>query len=438
MPLASKPAPIEVFIDIPALYPAQQYVRDHAARNTVLAWGRRAGKTTFGTDLVVETVIDQGAPLGWFAPDFKILDPVWNYYVKLFAPITIDKDETKRYLELRTGGIFECWSMQSGVVARSRQYRRVVVDEAAHIDNFKNRFEYEIGATLLDQVGDAWLFSSTNGNNDFKYYYDLGLDPSELDWASFHLPTWKNPFIPFKERERVRKKAEEEQDPVARQEYGAEFLDGNENFVPAAWVDACGQGNEWWEPLDPYTPVCGGIDVGLKNDCFAITGWGRSQAVYDANGNLLKGRKYKPAFSRIFHPEELTTGGGIVSFDKPKEYLRQVSRDFHILEFAYDPHQAQGMADDLRAEGLPQFVEYPQGVKRTLGDSLLYTLIRDREIEWHLYDEDHKEMAQHIKNANTKIEGEDKRRLVKRNDNLKIDGAVGTSMAIYALQSYYV
>jgi hypothetical protein len=32
---------------------------------------------------------------------------------------------------------------------------------------------------------------------------------------------------------------------------------------------------------------------------------------------------------------------------------------------------------------------------------------------------DCKEMAQHIKNANAKIEGEDKRRLVKRNDALE-------------------
>lgn len=426
MPLASSPK--EIFIDIPALYPAQQYVRDHAARNTVLAWGRRAGKTTFGTDLVIETVVDQGAPLGWFAPDFKILDPVWNYYVKLFAPITVDKDETKRYLELRTGGIFECWSMLSGIVARSRQYKRAIVDEAGHIDNFKSRFEYEIGATLLDQIGDAWLFSSTNGDNDFKYYYDLGKNPNEPDWASFHLETWKNPYLPSKERERVRKLCEVDQDPVARQEYGAEFIDGTESFVPAVWVDACGMGREWWKPLDFHTPICVGIDVGLKNDLFAIEGWGRDQ----------DSRKYKPVFSKIFHPEELTTGGGIITFAKPKEFLRQVARDFHILCFAYDPHQCQGMADDLRMEGIPNFVEFPQGSKRTLGDSLLYTLIRDREIEFNMYDESHVEMAQHLKNANSKIEGEDKRRLVKRNDSLKIDGAVSCSMAIYSLQSYFV
>jgi hypothetical protein len=48
------------------------------------------------------------------------------------------------------------------------------------------------------------------------------------------------------------------------------------------------------------------------------------------------------------------------------------------------------------------------------------------------------ELAQHIKNANSKIEAGDKRRLVKRNDKMKIDAAVSTSMALFALQSYNV
>lgn len=422
------PPATEIFIDIPALYSKQQYVRDNAERYNSLAWGRRSGKTTFGSDLVIETVLDQRQPLGWFAPDFKILDPVWNYYVKLFAPLTIDKDETKRYLELQGGGIFECWSMQSGIVARSRKYKRAIVDEAAFVGDLKKRLEYEVMPTLIDLTGDLWMFSSTNGEDDFKTYYDMGQDPNEPDWFSNRVATWENPFLPKKERDRVYKLAVDQADPMARQEYGAEFIDGNDSFVPAAWVDACGLGREWWKPLDPYTPICVGIDVGLKNDLFAIEGWGRDR----------DSRKYKPIFSKIFHPEDLTTGGGIITFAKPKEFLRQVAKDFHILCFAYDPHQCQGMADDLRMEGIPNFVEFPQGARRTLGDSLLYTLVRDREIEFNMYDESHTEIAQHIKNANSKIEGEDKRRLVKRNDSLKIDGAVSASMAIYSLQSYFV
>jgi hypothetical protein len=371
-------------------------------------------------------VIDQGAPLGWFAPDFKILDPVWNYYVKLFAPITIDKDETKRYLELRTGGIFECWSMQSGIVARSRQYKRAVVDEAAHIDNFKSRFEYEIGATLLDQIGDAWLFSSTNGDNDFKYYFDLGQNPIEPDWASFHLETWMNPFLPSKERERVRKLCVVDMDPVARQEYGAEFISGTENFVPPAWVDACGLSGDWWKPLDPHTPICVGIDAGYKSDTFAISGQGR-----DYNTG-----KYKPAFVKVFHPDELVDQNGVISFARPKQFLRDVARQYHVISFAYDPYQLINMAGELQNEGVGMFEEFPQTTKRAMADQNLYELIRDRNWEFNMFE--HTELAQHIKNANSKIEAGEKRRMVKRNDNLKIDSAVATSMALFALSQYNV
>jgi hypothetical protein len=206
-------------------------------------------------------------------------------------------------------------------------------------------------------------------------------------------------------------------------------LAGLSNFVPAAWVDACILNADHWQPLDPYTPICVGIDVGAKNDLFAITGWGRD----------MQSRKYKPAFVKIFHPEDLTSGGaGKVNFDKPKEFLRQVARNYHILNFAYDPYQAWGLADDLTQEGIGYFEEFPQGQKRVMADSLLYTLIRDMQIELYMHDQAHMELAQHIKNADAKIEGEDKRRLVKRTDSLKIDGAVSTAMAIRSLQDFNV
>lgn len=426
MPLVS--SPVEIFIDIPALYEKQQYVRDNARRFSCLAWGRRSGKTTFGSDLVIETCIDQRQPLGWFAPDFKILDPVWNYYVKLFAPLTIDKDETKRYLELQGGGIFECWSMQSGIVARSRKYKRAIIDEAAFVGDLKKRLEFEVMPTLIDLTGDLWMFSSTNGEDDFKEFYDMGQDPSELEWFSNQVKTWENPFLPKKERDRVYKLAEIDHDPMARQEYGAEFLSGTANFVPAAWVDACTLNADHYQPLPANTPICVGIDVGAKNDLFPITGWGRDPI----------SRKYKPLVAKIFHPEELTDGSGKVNFDKPKEYLRQVARNFYVLCFAYDPYQAWGLADDLYQEGIGIFEEFNQGQKRVVADSLLYTLIRDRQIELYLHDPSHKELAQHIKNADAKIEGEDKRRLVKRTDSLKIDASVASSMSIFSLQAYNV
>jgi hypothetical protein len=432
MPLANKQQPIEVFVDIPALYPAQQHVRENAKRYNVLAWGRRGGKTTFGFDLVTETVIAEsheeqvtrtlmsGGKVGYFGPNFIILDPVWNFYVDAFKPLIVDKDETKRFMELSTGGIFECWSMHSEaiIVARSRDYDRVIVDEAAHINNLKKRLEKEILPTLIDRTGDK------------------GKNPNEPEWFSSQLPTWENPYLPKKERDRVYNLAEIERDPVARQEYGAEFLTGTANFVPAAWVDSCGLNADWWKPLDPYTPICVGIDVGTKNDLFAITGWGRTQPVKDDQGKVVIPPKYKPAFAKIFHPEDLGSLTGRVDFDKPKEFLRQVGRSYRVLQFAYDPHQALGLADDLFKEGVGIFEEFPQGQKRVMSDSYLYEMLKTGQIEWYMHSEEYKELAQHFKNADAKIEGENKRRLEKRSDSLKIDAAVASSMAIFSLQEY--
>jgi hypothetical protein len=413
-------------LKLPRPHVGQREIIDNAARFNVTANGRRWGKTYLMGDRLIKPMLN-GYPVGWFAPTYKVLDDAWRYFKQVLEPIISKKDEQDYYLELITGGKIEFWSMdKGGVVARSRKYKEVALDECGQIADLEHRFEYEIRPTLIDFQGGAWFGGTPNGITDFLKYFEKEKDDPE--WKSWQKPSWENPLLPLKEREEMKHRALVLMDPVARQEYGAEFLDSDQGFVPASWVDACAKNNDWWKPLDPYTPICVGIDVGTKNDLFAITGWGRDGET----------RKYKPAFVKIFHPEDLTTGGGIVTFAKPKEFLRSVARNYHVLTFAYDPYQCQGMADDLYQEGLGMFEEFTQGQKRTLADSLLYTLIRDRDLEWSLYDEDCKEMAQHIKNANAKIEGEDKRRLVKRTDALKIDSAVASSMAIASLQEFNV
>lgn len=409
---------------IPRPHAGQRQMINQGIRFNVLACGRRYGKTYVMGDRLLKPMLN-GYPVGWFAPTYKVLDDAWRYFKKVLAPLITKKDETDYYIELITGGKIEFWSMdKGGIVARSRKYKEVALDECGQIQDLERRFEYEIRPTLIDYQGGAWFGGTPNGITDFKKYFEK--EKSDPEWKSWQKPSWENPLLPLKEREEMKHRALVLQDPVARQEYGAEFLDGDQGFVPSGWVDALTLNADWWKPLDPRSPICVGIDVGAKNDLFSITGWGRDTVT----------RKYKPMFAKLFHPEELTGPGGGVSFDGPKQYLRDVSRSYQVLTFAYDPYQAWGLADDLWKEGIGIFEDFPQGQKRVLSDSLFYTLIRDREIEMNLHSEEHKELAQHIKNANAKIEGEDKRRLVKRTDSLKIDGAVSSSMAIFSLQAY--
>lgn len=413
-------------LQLPRLHLGQREIIRNQSRFNVTANGRRWGKTYLMGDRLIKPMLD-GYPVGWFAPTYKILDDAWRYMKKVLDPVIRKKDETDYYIELITGGKIEFWSMdKGGIVARSRKYKEVALDECGQILDLERRFEYEIRPTLIDYQGGAWFGGTPNGITDFLKYFEK--EKSDPEWKSWQKPSWENPLLPLKEREEMKHRALVEEDPVARQEYGAEFLDSDQGFVPGAWVDALLLNADWWKPLDPGSLICVGIDVAAKNDLFSITGWGRDQVT----------RKYKPMFARLFHPEELGSGDGRVDFSKPKQFLRDIAKSYHVLEFAYDPYQAWGLVDDLWHENIGNFQEFPQGQQRVLSDSLFYTLIRDMQIEMYLHDEGHKELAQHIKNANAKIEGEDKRRLVKRSDTLKIDSSVSSSMAIWALQSYGV
>lgn len=412
-------------LTIPELYPAQQNVKDTAKRYNVLCWGRRAGKTTFGTDLIVETLIDRGGKLGWFWPGYKIVEPFWNNYVELFAPLTADKDETDHYLKLKTGGVLECWSFEAGLVARSRDYDRLIVEEVIKAPKVKERWERELRPTLIDRAGDAFFFSSPNGEDDFKALYDMAL--ADPDWASYRLPTWGNPFLPKSERDRAYYLAEIKQDPAARQEYGAEFISGADNFVPAGWVDACALYGEQFPRLDMHNPICVGLDAASKQDTFAISGVGKDPQT----------GQFVQVFCRVFEPAELKDDvSGIVTFDKPRQFVKEVAAQYHVVCFAFDPFQLVDFAGQLYNDGIGMFLDFPQTTKRALADAHFRGLIRDGRWSWNGADQEHKILAQHIKNADGKIEAGDKRRLVKRSDDKKIDAAVATSMACYALTEF--
>jgi hypothetical protein len=390
--------------------------------------GRRAGKTTLGTNLITETLL-KGGKLGWFWPGYKIVEPFWNNYVELFSSITADKDETDHYLKLKTGGIIECWSFEAGIVGRSRDYDRVIIEEVIKAPKIKERWEKEVRPTLVDRAGDAFFFSSPNGDDDFKELYDIGDDEGgkvkiDPEWSSYRIPTWENPFLPKSERDRVYKLAEIDRDPVARQEYGAEFVSAAETFVPPQWVDACALWGDNWHPLGRDVPICVGLDAGYRNDSFAISGQGR---------DTLTG-KYKTSFIRIFRPDELVNENGITSFARPKQFIRDVANSYRVISFAYDPFQLISTAGELADEGVGTFEEFSQTSKRAMADQNFYELIRDQK--WSFSGVEHVELAQHVKNANSKIEGENRRRLVKRTDKLKIDGAVATSMALMSLPQY--
>ena len=138
----------------------------------------------------------------------------------MFQPAITAMNVQERRFELGTGSI-DFWSLEAPDAPRGRKYKRVIVDEAAQVPEFRYAWENVITPTLTDYVGDAWWLSTPRGMNYFKQGFDYGQDPLREDWASWQFPSSANPHMPEKEIERARRDLPE---ATFKQEYLAEFL----------------------------------------------------------------------------------------------------------------------------------------------------------------------------------------------------------------------
>src|SRR5262249_12371137 len=137
-----------------------------------------------------------GKPAAWFSPSYKLAAPVWRELQSRLYPVTRDKNEQERRLELKGGGTLEVWSLDSSDSGRGRAYAAVVVDEAALIPNLESAWQESIRPQLTDYRGSAWFLATPKGTaNYFHTLYQRGQDPSQAEWASWQMPTSANPYI---------------------------------------------------------------------------------------------------------------------------------------------------------------------------------------------------------------------------------------------------
>jgi hypothetical protein len=205
---------------LPRPHPAQWRIKEQASRFNVLALGRRFGKTTLGEDVDIKPALE-GYPVAWFAPTYKYLTDPWRDFKRLLAPVIRDKSETEHRIELVTGGILECWTLDTDDPARGRKYRRVVVDESGIVKELQRKWDESIRPTLTDHRGDGWFLGTPKGLNAFHALYQRGQDPEQSEWMSWQGPTSDNPYIDPAEIETARLELPER---VFAQEYLAEFL----------------------------------------------------------------------------------------------------------------------------------------------------------------------------------------------------------------------
>jgi phage terminase large subunit-like protein len=199
-------------------------------------------------------------------------------------------------------------------------------------------------------------------------------------------------------------------------------------FVPMEWWDACKRDD--FPEIPENWPMVMSIDAGTMKDNFGVLLACRHPD-----------RENYPDVTLILYaknwvPPKGTTGldfQGTPENPGPELEIRRLISEYNVLELAYDEYQLHDMVSRFRKEGIVYCRRFPQGSgrhSRTVADAALYDKIRERKI-WHRGEPD---MRQHILNANAKIDKEERMlRIVKRVEHLKVDLAVGLSMASYDL-----
>ena len=198
----SRSGPGAYTVRLPSLHPAQQRLVAESRRYNVAACGRRWGKTFLALDVLIDGPRAKGAlhgyPVALYAPTYQTMLESWRQLVAVLKPITVKKSDSDHRLDLLTGGVIECWSLDNPDAGRGRKYATVVIDEAAMIKRLEEAWEQNIQPLLLDYRGEAWIISTPKSDNYFHTLFQRGWPANaqrDAEWQSWQLPTWNNPYI---------------------------------------------------------------------------------------------------------------------------------------------------------------------------------------------------------------------------------------------------
>ena len=164
-----------------------------------------------------------------------------------------------------------------------------------------------------------------------------------------------------------------------------------------------------------HQPMVLGMDAAINGDTFALVG----VSLYgNASDQTLAVR-----LCRVWEPN-----GDALDYGQIENEIRQIIRDYNIVQIAYDPYQAHYLAQRLSDKVWCE--PFNQQSRRLEADAALRQLIMTRRM---VHNGDHEVIRSHLMNANAKMdETGHKLRIVKRESSKKIDAVVALSMASHA------
>ena len=215
---------MEKNIVLPRLHLGQEQVIAEAKRWNVLACGRRWGKTVLGRELAVRAMLE-GKSVAWGAPQYKFLAESYRALRQILEPVIVRASETDHRIEIIGGGSIDFWTLGDVNAGRGYRYSRWILDEAAMVNRLGDVFMESVRPTLSDFGGDAWFLSTPQGREFFWEAFERGKCKDEPEWMSWQKVSQENSKLLAGEIESAKRMLPES---VFRQEYEAEFLDGED------------------------------------------------------------------------------------------------------------------------------------------------------------------------------------------------------------------
>lgn len=206
----------------------QDKILESDAMYHTIVTGRRFGKTMMCMNLILYWGLKYPKrKIAWMTPYQNQARNVYEDLVLHAQNVIKSQNGQLGKIWLNSGTIIEFVSLENFKAIRGSGYSFVVIDEAAFVRpeaiNVVRPTFYPLGQKII-------LISTPWTKSGFFYdYYQLGLDPDEPDYESYHAKTMDNPLIPdnFIEHERLTMPED-----MIRVEYLAEFRsDGGDVFT---------------------------------------------------------------------------------------------------------------------------------------------------------------------------------------------------------------
>jgi phage FluMu gp28-like protein len=315
-------------IDLYQPYNKQEEVHQGLANegylfDTVCA-GRQTGKTMLGMNQAIKWALEnENSTIMWVSPTSSQTHKVYKNILKSItdAPFIQSYKGTMGDIEIKftNGSIIKFKSSMAEDNLRGETVNYMIIDEAAFV---KETVFLEILLPMLNVAGKKCLIISTpkGRSNWFHKQYIKGVNGSK-GYRSYRFTCYTNPYA---NPEIIKIAKDNMPDPIFKQEYMAEFVEGSAIIENIEEVCTLRMHPKPIEGIKYYA----GVDIALKNDYTVFS-------IIDEDGNFVYYDRFKGVSSpelkerlsrniRMWQPEntmiEVNNMGGVIYDDLTELY----------------------------------------------------------------------------------------------------------------------